>query len=203
MIPIYVDGATPAHRLPAGVKLAALFVVVTAVSVTPNGPLLAGWTVLVILGYGVSRLLRSQLVRQILVARWIIVITLVGQILFVAELTAVLNTLRVLILILMAALFTLTTRVSDVLDTIERMLGPFRRFGVNPEGVGLVLMIALSSASVVASLSQRVRDAHFARRARPSLIHMVTTMPVLAFKHADELGDALVARGGDQQGARR
>ena len=202
MIPIHVDGSSLVHRMPAGIKLAAMIVMVTLISLTPNGPLLAGWGALVIVAYALAGLLRSQLLRQVHLMRWIIVITVAGQLLFVGEAAAVLNTLRIVILILMAALVSLTTRVSEMLETIERLVGRFRRFGADPEAVGTVLMVAITSIPVIASHAGRVREAYRARRAGTNIAAMTSTMLVLAIKHADELGDALVARGG-HAGSRR
>ncbi len=195
MIPIHVDGSSLIHRMPAGPKLAAMIGTVALISLTPNGPLLAAWGILVLAGYALAGLLRSQLFRQVHLVRWVIVITVIGQILFVGEAAAVLNTLRIVILILVAALVSLTTRVSDMLETVERLVGRFRRFGADPEAVGTVLMVAITSIPVIASHFQRVREAHRARRARTNIPAMTTTMLILAIKHADELGDALVARG--------
>ncbi|WP_426518408.1 energy-coupling factor transporter transmembrane component T family protein [Diaminobutyricibacter sp. McL0618] len=202
MIPVHVEGSSMVHRMPAGAKLSVMVVVVALISLTPNGPLLAGWGILVVVGYALAGLLRSQLFRQVYLMRWIIVITVVGQLVFVGETAAVLNTLRIVILILAAALVSLTTRVSDMLETVERFVGRFRRFGANPEAVGTVLMVAITSIPVIASHAGRVREAYRARRAGTNIPAMTSTMLVLAIKHADELGDALVARGG-HAGSRR
>jgi biotin transport system permease protein len=202
VIPIHVDGSSLVHRMPTGAKLAAMLVTVTLISLTPNGPLLAAWGVLVIVAYALAGLLGSQLLRQIHLMRWIILITVAGQLLFVGEAAAVLNTLRIVILILVAALVSLTTRVSEMLETVERLVGRFRRFGADPEAVGTVLMVAITSIPVIASHAGRVREAYRARRAGTNIVAMTSTMLVLAIKHADELGDALVARGG-HAGSRR
>ena len=202
MIPIHVDGSSLVHRMPTGAKLAAMLVTVTLISLTPNGPLLAAWGIVVIVAYALAGLLRSQLLRQIHLMRWVIAITVAGQLLFVGEAAAVLNTLRIVILILVAALVSLTTRVSEMLETVERLVGRFRRFGADPEAVGTVLMVAITSIPVIASHAGRVREAYQARRAGTNIVAMTSTMLVLAIKHADELGDALVARGG-HSGSRR
>lgn len=202
MIPIHVDGSSLVHRMPAGPKLTAMILTVTLISLTPNGPLLAGWGIVVVVAYALAGLLRSQLFRQVHLMRWVILVTMVGQLIFVGEAAAVLNTVRIVILILVAALVSLTTRVSAMLETVERLVGRFRRFGADPEAVGTVLMVAITSIPVIASHAGRVREAYRARRAGTNIAAMTSTMLVLAIKHADELGDALVARGG-HAGSRR
>jgi biotin transport system permease protein len=202
MIPIHVDGSSVVHRMPAGPKLATMLVVVTLISLTPNGPLLAGWGILVVVAYAVAGLFRTQFFRQVHLMRWVILVTVAGQLLFVGEAAALFNTVRIVILILVAALVSLTTRVSAMLETVERLVGRFRRFGADPEAVGTVLMVAITSIPVIASHAGRVREAYRARRAGSNIAAMTSTMLVLAVKHADELGDALVARGG-HSGSRR
>jgi biotin transport system permease protein len=202
MIPIHVDGSSVVHRMPAGPKLATMLVVVTLISLTPNSPLLAGWGILVVVAYAVAGLFRTQFFRQVHLMRWVILVTVAGQLLFVSEAAALFNTVRIVILILVAALVSLTTRVSAMLETVERLVGRFRRFGADPEAVGTVLMVAITSIPVIASHAGRVREAYRARRAGSNIAAMTSTMLVLAVKHADELGDALVARGG-HSGSRR
>ena len=202
MIPIHVDGSSLVHRMPAGPKLATMLVVVTLISLTPNGPLLAGWGILVVVAYAVAGLFRTQFFRQVHLMRWVILVTVAGQLLFVGEAAALFNTVRIVILILVAALVSLTTRVSAMLETVEGLVGRFRRFGADPEAVGTVLMVAITSIPVIASHAGRVREAYRARRAGSNIAAMTSTMLVLAVKHADELGDALVARGG-HSGSRR
>ncbi|NEN05759.1 energy-coupling factor transporter transmembrane protein EcfT [Diaminobutyricibacter tongyongensis] len=202
MIPVHVDGSSIVHRMPAGPKLAIMLVVVTLISLTPNGPLLAGWGILVVVAYAVAGLFRTQFFRQVHLMRWVILVTVAGQLLFVSEAAALFNTVRIVILILVAALVSLTTRVSAMLETVERLVGRFRRFGADPEAVGTVLMVAITSIPVIASHAGRVREAYRARRAGTNIAAMTSTMLVLAVKHADELGDALVARGG-HSGSRR
>jgi biotin transport system permease protein len=85
--------------------------------------------------------------------------------------------------------------VSALLDTVERGLRPLTRFGVDPQRVALLLTVTLSTIPVLARLAGEVRDAQRARGARASLRFFVVPFLVVALKHADELGDALTARG--------
>jgi biotin transport system permease protein len=99
--------------------------------------------------------------------------------------------------VLLAALVTLTTRTTDMVDAVIRALGPLRRLGVDPERVGLLLSLGIRSVPVVVGLAEEVRDAQRARGLTASPRAFAVPLIVRSLRHADALGDALVARGID------
>jgi biotin transport system permease protein len=146
-------------------------------------------------GLGDGRLGMRELARQVLAVRWVIVITLAGQLLFLGPEPAVANTARVTSAVVLAALLVLTTRVTDLLDAVERGLRPLAVLRVDPARAALLLTVTLSTVPVLAGLARDVRDAQRARGARAGIRAFAVPFLVVAFKHADELGDALTARG--------
>lgn len=196
MITLYRPGTGWLHRVPAGPKAVGILVVVLAVSLLPT----SWWTAVIAasvtaLGYLASGLGLRELGRQVLLIRWIITITLIGQLLFLDVESALSNTSRMVAAILLAALLVLTTRVADLLDAFERGLRPFGRLGVDPARIALMLAVAINTVPVLARLAGTVREAQRARGTRSSLFTFVVPFLVVALKHADELGDALTARG--------
>jgi biotin transport system permease protein len=196
MLTLYRPGTGWMHRAPAGPKATVLLVVVLAVSLLPSTLWAAGVAAAVTCAaYLVSGLGLGELGRQAVGVRWVIVITLGAQLLFLPVELAVANTSRVVAAILIAGLLVLTTRVSDLLDAFERGLHPFRRLGVEPQRVALVLAVTITTIPVLARLAAGVREAQRARGARPSIPGFVIPFLVVSLKHADELGEALTARG--------
>jgi biotin transport system permease protein len=196
MLTLYRPGTGWLHRASAGPKAAGLLVVVLAVSLLPSTFWAAGVAAAVAtVGYLVAGLGWRELGRQVFSVRWVIVITLAGQLLFLGTESAVANTSRVLAAVLLASLLVLTTRVSDLLDAFERGLHPFARFGLDPARVALVLAVAVNTIPVLARLAAGVREAQRARGGRMSLKGFVIPFLVVSLKHADDLGDALTARG--------
>lgn len=196
MLTLYRPGDGPLHRMPAGPKAALLLLIVLAVSLLPS----VWWTaavvaVITVAGYLLSHLGMRELGRQLVSIRWVVVITLGGQLLFLTPEAAVANTSRVLAAILLAGLLTLTTRVTDLLDAVERMLGPARRLGLDPQRAALLLTVTLNTLPVLARLAAGVREAQRARGARAGIVTFVIPFLVVSLKHADELGEALTARG--------
>lgn len=196
MLTLFRPGTSWFYRVPAGPKAFVLLLVVLAVSLLPSTYAAAAIAAAVtVLGYLVSRLGFGELARQTLAIRWIIVITFAFQVLFVPMETAVANTCRVIAAILIAALLVLTTRVAALLDAFERGLHPFIRFGVDPARIALVLAVAITTVPVLTRLAVTVREAQRARGARAGLRSFIIPFLVVSLKHADELGDALTARG--------
>jgi biotin transport system permease protein len=196
MIVLYRPGNSLLHRMPAGVKVLVFAALALAIAVTSGSV----WTVPVagfitlslylLAGLGISTLLR-----QLYAARWIVLVMLVTQVLFLPVWVAVTNTGRVLVVIVLAALITLTTRIPALLDASERALAPLKRFGVNPAGIGLLLALTITAIPVIGGFAADIRDARRARGAPVRLQTFVVPLLVMSLRHSDELADALTARG--------
>ena len=66
---------------------------------------------------------------------------------------------------------------------------------MDPERVGLLIALAIRSVPVVVGLAEQVRDAQRARGLTASPRAFAVPLIVRSLRHADALGDALVARG--------
>lgn len=196
MLTLYRPGTGPLHRLPAGPKALVLAVVVLALSFLPSAWWAAGTAAAVaVAGYAVAGFGPTVLLRQLAALRWLLAITLGVQLLFLAPEAAVANTTRVVATILLASLLVLTTRITDLLAAVERTLAPTARWGADPQRAALLLSVTLTTVPVLARLGSGVREAQRARGARGSLATFVVPFLVVSLKHADELGEALTARG--------
>jgi biotin transport system permease protein len=105
-----------------------------------------------------------------------------------------------LVAVLAAAVVTLTTGTEDMLDALVAAARPLRRLGVDPERIALTLALALASIPVVARLAADVRQARMARGADRSLRAFAVPLVIRTVRHADRLGEALRARGVDDDG---
>lgn len=195
MISLYRPGDGILHRLPTGAKLAGLIVAALVVSLLRPGTLGTGMLVLAASGL-------------LLVAgpgwrgageawwrlRWLILVLGGALWLFVDLETAVQNTGRVVALILLAEAVTRTTRMADLLETLQRALQPLRRLGVDPASVALTIALTIATVPVLSGFLSQVRDAQHARGVRMG-VRAALPLLVLALRHADDVGDALAARG--------
>ncbi|WGD36878.1 energy-coupling factor transporter transmembrane protein EcfT [Lysinibacter sp. HNR] len=201
MLTLYRPGDGWLHRMPAGPKLVFLLLAVLGVSALPVSwgatlaASLAGIVAYAVAGLRDGFLGMCELVRQVWTVRWIILATLISQLVFLGPEPAIANTARVTVAIVLAGLLVLTTRVSTLLNTVERGLIPLRVLRIDPQRAALLLTVALGCIPVLVGLAGEVRDAQRARGARGGLRVFVVPYVVLVLKHADELGDALAARG--------
>ncbi|MDQ0612657.1 biotin transport system permease protein [Microbacterium sp. W4I4] len=195
MISLYRPGAGLLHRMPPLAKLGGLAAIALALSFAPIG--VAGSVIVLLLVsalYPVAALPVSALGEGWWRLRWLILVLGGALWVFTSWQAAVVSTGRVVALLLLADLVTRTTRMGDLLDALRRVLRPLRRVGVDPETVAMTLSLTIAMIPVIAALAGQVRDA---QRARGMRLGPRAALPllVLTMKHADDVGDALVARG--------
>lgn len=195
MISLYRAGDSILHRIPAGWKLLGLAASALAISVarvdTTGTIVLLGAASTVLLATGAG-LRETGLAWWRL--RWLIVVLGGALVLFVSLTAAVQNTGRVVSLLLLAEAVTRTTRTGDLLDVLRRVFQPLRAFGVDPETPALAVSLTITMVPVLAGLLEQVRDAQRARGVRLG-VRAAVPLLVLAMRHADDVGDALTARG--------
>jgi biotin transport system permease protein len=194
---LYVPGRSPLHRVPAGPKL-LLMVTAGIGSVLLDRP----WQVvaavaLVLVGYLVAGLSVRSAARQLRPLVWIGAATAVFHVLVSGWERAVVVVGVIATLVLLAGLVTLTTRTTDLVDAVVTGCRPLRAVRVDPERVGLLIALGVRCVPVVVGLAEEVRDAQRARGLAASPRAFAVPLIVRSLRHADALGDALVARGVD------
>ncbi|SDI28810.1 energy-coupling factor transporter transmembrane component T family protein [Nonomuraea jiangxiensis] len=194
---VYVPGTSPLHRLPAGVKLAGLAVACTVLVLVSSLVVLAGAAVVVAALYALSRVGTAAAWAQVRPVRWLALALFAMQWVFAGLPGAAATTSRVVLVVALAGLVTITTRTSAMMATLERCLRPARFVGLDPFRLSLLLSLTVRSVPVMAALATRVREAQRARGVERSLRAFAVPLVVSALRHADALGEALSARGVD------
>ena len=193
---LYRPGDGPWHRLRPGPKTVLLLLIVLGVCLLPATWWAAGVMAVVCLAcYAVPDAGMRELGRQLVATRWVVGVTLAGQLIFLGPQSAAANTTRVAAAITLAGLLALTTRATELLETVERAMQPLARLRIDPGRAALTLTVTLSTLPVLAGLARSVREAQRARGGGRSLRHFAMPFLVMSLKHADELGEALAARG--------
>lgn len=191
----YEPGTGPLHRAPAGAKLLALFAFAVVVVLLGSPLWLGALCVLVALGYVVARIPARRSLRQLRAVVVLVVVVFAVQWWLLDLTTAGVVSLRIAAALGAANLFTCTTRIEDLVSTVERTAGPLRRFGARPERIGLLAGLTLQAVAALSGISGEVREAARARGAERSPTAFVVPFLVRTLRHADELGEALAARG--------
>ena len=192
---LYVPGGSVVHRLPASVKLLLLLLVGAGSVLLDSGWQVAALLVLVLAGYPLAGLSLRIALSQVRPLVWIAGFAAVVHVVVNGWERAgvVLGVLAALVLL--AALVTLTTRATAMVDAIVTGCRPLRVLGVDPERVGLVLTLGIRCVPVVVGLAEEVREAQLARGLGSSPRAFAVPLIVRSLRHADALGEALVARG--------
>lgn len=194
---LYRPGSSVVHRLPAGLKL-ALLLCAGAGSVFLDAPWQVGAAAAVALaGYLLAGLAPRVVLAQARPVLWVLVVVGGFHVLVDGWQRAAVVTGVILVLVLLAGLVTLTTRTSDLVDALVAALRPLRPLGVDPDRVGLLLALSIRSVFVVVGIAEEVRDAQRARGLTGSPRAYAVPLLIRSLRHADELGEALVARGVD------
>ena len=194
---LYQPGGTVLHRARAGTKLGVMLVAGVASVLLDRW-----WQVLVALGvvlggYAVARIPARMAVLQVRPLVWMVGLIALFHVLSGRWERAFVVAGLIATLVLLAALVTMTTRTTDMVDAVVSLCRPLRRVGVDPERVGLMLALGIRSVPVVVGLAEEVRDAQRARGLTASPRAFAVPLIVRSLRHADALGDALVARGVD------
>ncbi|MGM7643357.1 energy-coupling factor transporter transmembrane component T family protein [Nocardia sp. JW2] len=198
MIGLYCPGDSLVHRLPAGLKLLLLVLAIVAMTIFARTPLAVAVAAATVASlFAVARISWRVAVAQIRPVLWMTVIIGVFQLLTTTPARAIAVCGVLLVSVALAALVTVTTRVTAMLDALTRALAPLRRVGVDPERVSLLLALAIRCVPLLASIVQDVAEARRARGVSWSATALVTPVVVRALRTADAMGDALAARGVD------
>jgi biotin transport system permease protein len=198
----------PLHRLSPGPKLAALVLLIAAFSV--DLPFIDDHFKLWIptLAFALTATLYfaafsglTKFTEQLWNLKLLIVLITIPQLLFGSSLINVLNaTIRLTDAMLLAALFSLTTKTKDLLDSIEATLGstwlrPITRLGLKPETVALAFAMTMNAIPMMLKFLNQTKEAQAARGLKPTPVRMTIPLLVASLKYADEYAEALTARG--------
>lgn len=195
MLGDYRAGTSWLHRMPAGAKLFGLGVLIVAMTVWVDSPV----RLAVVAGIVLAAVLSARLNVRALILQLRQVLWVVG---FIFVLQVVLTDLhRALVvcgvLVSLAAMVTLTTRTTDMIDAATRAMKPLARFGFPARQVGIALGLTIRSIPLLVEIIRQVDEARRARGLRVTPRIVFVPVIVGALRAADDLSEALIARGLD------
>ncbi|MEO7126288.1 MAG: energy-coupling factor transporter transmembrane protein EcfT [Nakamurella sp.] len=194
---LYHPGSTAVHRMSAGSKLAAMLIAVVAIVLLRQWWQLAIAAGVVALCYAAARIPARVAWTQLRPLKYFIPVLVVLQLWLANWQTAVQICGTIVLAVSIAALVTLTTRVTAMLDALSTVLGPLRRVGVDPERIALLLAVTIRCIPLVAGIVTTVTEARKARGLGFSVVALGAPVVIRSLRAADTLGEALIARGAD------
>lgn len=198
LLGFYRPGSSVLHRIPAGTKLVGTGIAIVALTLWIRQP----WQVLpvaavVVAAYGLARIPPRQALVQLRPLLWMLLFIGAFQWIVAGWERAVVVCGSLLLAVALAALTTLTTRSTEMLDAIITAARPLRFIGVDPDRVGLVLVMTIRCIPLLGATVTRVTEARKARGLGFSLRALVVPVVVGALMTAEAMGEALAARGVD------
>jgi biotin transport system permease protein len=196
MTPLFGTNTSPLHRAAPGPKLLALIALIAAVTWAP----LAGLALTSAL-YALAFKGLAKFFEQLWNLKLLIALITIPQLLFGTDLITVLNaTIRLTDAMLLATLFSLTTKTRDLIDSIEsalhsKPLRPLTRLGLKPETVSLAFAMTMNAIPMIMKFLNQTKEAQAARGLKPTPIRMTIPLLVASLKYSDEFAEALTARG--------
>jgi biotin transport system permease protein len=186
------------HRMPPGPKLLVLLIAGSTLVLVTDWRWLALLCLAVLLLYAHSGIGWRAGWAQLRPAAALLGVLLAVQLLFGDAMAGVAMVLRFAALILIAALVTLTTRVSDMVTTLQRALLPLQRFGIDPARVSLAISLALRFIPVLGERVAQIREAQRARGLERNLFAIAVPLLVHCLRMADAVAEAIEARSGEK-----
>lgn len=194
MIGQYREGDSVLHRMPAGAKIGALFIAGTAAFLVVDLRILAAMLGAVIALYALARIDVVTGLWQLRPVIWLLALFFAVQWWLNGWEPALAVVLRVSMLVLLAALVSLTTRVSRMIAALEKACAPLAIIGVDPARVGLAISMALRFIPVIAQVTADVREAQAARGIERNVFAIAVPVIIRTLAMADDIADAIEAR---------
>ena len=185
---------TPFHRLPAGAKLAALagftFLLFQLDSPTSLALALSFIAALHLPG-------RWPFAAHVLRPLWPFALVLLLWHLWTQDPRGgAIVLLRLTTAVAAANLVTMTTRLTDMITVIERLAAPLARLGLPPRTLALAIALTIRFLPVLSDRLTRISEAWRARSPRRPGWRILTPATLATLDDADQVAEALRARGG-------
>ena len=200
------DGLAPTtwlHRVPAGVKLAGLALFSLLLLPVDDWRILAGVLAAVLAtyaGFGRAGVARLALLRPL-----VPLLVIVGgvQALSSGWQAGIVVSLRLLAMLLLADLVSMTTTMTALMDVLAPLFNLLRPLGVNPRKMALAVALVLRFVPVLLTRWRAREEAWKARSHRRVPVRLLAVFLADILQLADRVAESLDARGFDTVAADR
>ncbi|MDV2887214.1 energy-coupling factor transporter transmembrane component T [Alkalihalophilus pseudofirmus] len=218
----YVQGNSFLHKLDPRSKLISVFILLIIIFFADNwfsSLLLVGLTVMLM---AISRVPLLFLYRGLRPILWLVLFTLILHILLTKEgpvlvmlgpiaiheggvMNGLFIATRLLTLVMLTSLITLTTSPIDLTDGLESLFNPLKKVGLPAHELALMMSIALRFIPTFMQETEKILKAQMARgvdfssgpisKRVKALLPLLVPLFISAFKRAEDLALAMEARG--------
>lgn len=196
MTGVYLEGRSWLHCLPAWVKLVCLAAMSMLLFPVTDLTLLAGalaGTLSIYASLGRSALAALTALRPVF---FLLVCLLLFHVVLGSLATGLVMLLRLVCLVLLASIVSLTTRLDDMIDALAPVLRPAELVGLSRRRLALAIALVLRFAPQLAGAGRQLGEAYRARTGRRGGLRLVAPLALQALNTADHVAEAIAARGG-------
>jgi biotin transport system permease protein len=197
MLGLYIERNSAIHALAPGVKMLVLALSAVALIAVDDWRVLGAILAAVLALFAVARLPAREVAAQLRPVLFLGLFFFAIHWLLVSWQSGLVTVLRFTILVSLAVLITLTTRISDMVDALESGLRPLRVLGVNPAKVSLMISLAIRFVPLLIDLVREIQAAQRSRGLERSVTAVAVPLIVKTLRMASVLTDAIDARGYD------
>jgi len=217
----YFPADSPVHRLDPRTKLLAGMLLMTGLIISVHGLVLLALTLTLLTTIYLAKLPGRLVIRNLRPFLWLFLLTLFihlfwtsGRILYRLPLLnlditweglqlGLRYTIRLSLFIVLATILTLTTSPMEIMDALERLGRPFKRFHLPVHELTMMLSLSLRFIPTLLEEALRIRNAQMSRGAAfegsmvkkvRNMIPMILPLFISAFRRADELAYAMDSR---------
>lgn len=218
----YIQGDSWIHRLDPRTKLISSFYFIIIIFLANNGQTYLLLTLFTLLAIHLSGISIRFFIKGVKPMIWLILFTVIFQVLFtvggetyfkwgpitVTSLGLINGAFifaRLVLIIFMSTILTLTTAPLELTDGIEHLLRPLAKIGFPAHEIALMLSIALRYVPTLMDEAQKIMNAQRARgvefdqgnfiQRMKAIVPILVPLFVSAFNRAEEMATAMEARG--------
>lgn len=193
----YIDTGSVIHRIWPSAKLFLLVGISSAIFFVQDWRAMLIFLISAMVLYKIAGIKNTDIIKQMRPVLLLAFIIFIFQLVIRDWQVAILVAGRLIVLLLIASLVTITTPMSAMIETLERALIWLKYVGVNPARVSLAISLALRFIPVIATITGEVREAQKARGLERSIIAVAVPVIVRTLKAADDIADAIECRSFD------
>ncbi len=183
------------HRIPAGFKLLALALGSVVLMYLPLTALMAACAILIIIALSLGQNALLKLLR-FLRAFWLIfALILALQIVVGAWFEGLVTIVRLLTMLALAHLVTLTTPMQAMMGALMPLFQPLERFGFRSKRLAIMVTLTIRFIPLLVELWTIRSEAWRARSTRRVPLRLVALLVSDALRLGDHIAEALEARG--------
>ncbi|WP_407965658.1 energy-coupling factor transporter transmembrane component T family protein [Bartonella sp. C271] len=197
MISAYISQDTFIHRLRPGVKLSLLILCGTTIFMVSSISTFLFFLLFISLLYRIAKIPFNKIIKQFKSIWLFLIFIFIFQAIFDNWLTGLSIILRLIILISLASLISFTTKVSDIITSIEVGFRFFSFLGINSSKLSIALSMAIRFIPVINEKFNEICEAQRARGLNINIIALAIPLTIRTIRIASEVAEALDARSYD------